>query len=131
MTARVAGVVREIHQARGDRVGAGAPLATIESAELGEARGGYDVGARRRCGSAEATTSLAEARREQDFNPGSSGMPSNGWVELDQAIAEHAAALTERRCRRADGRAHEGAAGAGLRSRTEVLAAEADSPARL
>jgi cobalt-zinc-cadmium efflux system membrane fusion protein len=121
VTPRVSGVVREIARARGDSVAAGAALATIESADLGEARAAYDA----------AVADLAVAERNVEawrHQVQGSAAPSggSGWVDLDQALGERAAAVTERDVvERTFNRTKELEA-RGLRSRTELLAAEAD-----
>ena len=121
VTPRVSGVVREISKTRGESVAAGAPLATIESAELGEARAAYDL----------AIADLAVAERNVEswrhhVQGGAAPSSVGGWVDLDQALGEKAAAVTERDVvERAFNRIKELEA-RGLRSRTELLAAEAD-----
>lgn len=123
VTPRVSGVVRDIHKARGDVVAAGAPLAVIESADLGEARSAYDA--------AVTDLKLAEAnaetwRRRSQSGGGAASSTAGGWLELDQALADQSAALTEKSvAERAYARMKE-LAERGLRSRTELLAAEAD-----
>lgn len=125
VTPRVAGIVREIHRGRGDAVVAGTPLLTVESTDLGEARAAY-AAALRDVDIAEANVRYWEARRQQGFDPAQEAPGPVGWVELDQAIGEYAAALTDKavaernlaRMRQLEER--------GLRSRTEVMASEAD-----
>jgi cobalt-zinc-cadmium efflux system membrane fusion protein len=121
VTARVPGIVREIHHGRGDRVAAGAPLVTLESPDLADARAAF----------AAATTDLQVSeerlqlwRRQRD----GAGGPERGagWVELDQALAEQGAAQTDKAvAERAHGRMKE-LQERGLRSRTELLTVEAD-----
>ena len=144
VTARVAGVVREIHQARGAVVSAGAPLATIESAELAETRSTYDV--------ALADLRVAEAT-SRTGKPGAS-RTSSRRRRMRRAARVGRAGPGDRRarrgahrtgCRGANVGAHEGAArhgacGAGPSywrrrpthqravSRAEATAAAADRP---
>jgi len=125
VTARVAGVVREIHKARGATVTAGEPLATVESADLAETRSIYDV-ALADLAVAEANARAWEARRRQSFSPASQSPGELGWVELDQAIAEHASAVTERTLAERGLARMKELHDRGLRSRTELLVAEAD-----
>ena len=123
VTPRVAGVVRDVYRARGETVAAGAPLAVIESAELGEAKAAY-VNALTELGLAESNLRHWRQLRDRGFvGEVASTVP---WLEHDQARAEHAAARTD----------HELAAQAlarakelherGLRSRTELITAEAE-----
>lgn len=120
VTPRVSGVVREIYKARGETVRAGDALAAIDSADLGDARAAYDT----------AATELALAERNVDAWRGyqESRPPGSrvGWLELDQAIAERHAAETELSvAERAYDRLKE-LQERGLRSRTELITAEAD-----
>ena len=125
VTPRVAGIVREIHRGRGDVIATGAPLLTVESTDVGEARAAYSA-ALRDVDIAEANVRYWEARRQQGFDPAQDAPAPVGWVELDQAIGDYAAALTDKvlaernlaRMRQLEER--------GLRSRTEVMASEAD-----
>jgi cobalt-zinc-cadmium efflux system membrane fusion protein len=124
VTPRISGVVRDIQRARGEIVAAGAPLAVIESAELGEAKAAYVA--------ALADLTLAEAnvghwRRQRDRGFTADDAPPVGWLELGQALAEHASARTDHtiasqalvRVKQLHDR--------GLRSGTEVIAAEAEA----
>ena len=125
VTARVAGVVREIYKARGAAVSAGEPLATVESADFAETRSNYEV-ALADLAVAERNIRAWEARRRQNFAPDSQNPGELGWVELDQAIAEHASAVTERSLAERNLARMKELQDKGLRSRTELLAAEAD-----
>jgi len=124
VTARLAGVVREVLRNRGDRVAPGTPLAVIESTDLGEARAAYLMG-RTDAQVAEANYDAWQRHGQPGSRPSESG-GAGGWVELDQALAELATAYTERdvaernlaRLRELQER--------GLRSRTELLAGEAE-----
>ena len=121
VTARLPGVVREVYRARGDRVVVGTPLCAIESAELGEARAVYVA--------ALADARVAEANHQawqKHGRPGGEPSAAGGWVELDQALAEHAAALAERALAERNLARVRELQERGLRSRTELLAAEAD-----
>jgi cobalt-zinc-cadmium efflux system membrane fusion protein len=89
VTPRVSGVVREIYKARGEIVAAGAALAVIESADLGEARAAYDAAVR---DVTVAEANLEAWRRSAQAND-TTGTQS-GWLELDQALAERQAAGT-------------------------------------
>ena len=123
VTARVAGVVREVHRARGDAVAVGAPLVTIESADVGEARSAYAT-ASTEVRVAEANVRYWQRRRDQGFT-GADAAPT-GWVELDQAIGELGAARTDQAvAQRAAARMRE-LTERGVRSRTELLQAEAE-----
>jgi len=121
VTPRVSGVVREISKARGDAVAAGASLAVIESAELGEVRATYDA----------AVSDLALAERNVEAwrrraQTAAAAASAGGWIEFDQALAEQTTADTERDvAEQAFNRLKELEA-RGLRSRTELLVAEAD-----
>ena len=122
VTPRVSGVVREIYRARGEAVEAGGALAAIESAEFGDARAAFDT--------AVTELRLAEtnvqAWKAAQSGAADSAAGSVGWLELDQALSDRAAGLTDKAVtERAAARMkelHE----RGLRSRTELLAAEAD-----
>ena len=122
VTPRVSGVVREIYKARGETVAVGGALAVIESADLGEARAAYDA--------ASTDAKLAEANlqawKRRTQAGGSDGGAQVGWLELDQAVAEQQTAQTEKAvAERTFARLKE-LHDRGLRSRTELLAAEAD-----
>ena len=122
VTPRLAGVVREVLRARGDMVAAGAPLAVIESTDLGDARAA-DLAALSEARVADANY---EAWRRHRQGGAGSGDGAGGWVELDQALADQASADAERAvAERNLGRLRE-LQERGLRSRTELLAAEAD-----
>ncbi len=124
VTPRLTGVVREVLRARGDRVSAGTPLAVVESTDLGEVRAAYLI-ARSDARVTEANYEAWQRHRQPGPNTAEPGTAA-GWVDLDQALAELATAQAERavaernlaRLRELEAR--------GLRSRTEVLAAEAD-----
>lgn len=125
VTPRLAGVVREILHRRGDRVARGVPLATLESVDLGEARAAY-AQARTDLVLAERNVAYWRQQREDSFALATDSQPAVGWVELDQAVGERAAARAERTvAERNQARLLE-LARAGLRSRTEVLGAEAE-----
>jgi multidrug efflux pump subunit AcrA (membrane-fusion protein) len=121
VTPRVTGVVREIYKARGEMVSRDAPLAVIESADVGEAKAAYVA--------AVADLRVAERNTAYWARPTSNSSPlpsAGGWLELDQALAERGAAETELTlASRTLGRMKE-LHDRGLRSRTELLAAEAD-----
>ena len=121
VTARLPGVIREVYKTRGDRVVVGTPLCTIESAEIGEARAAY-VAALAEARVVEANYQAWQRHGRRGGEPGSAA----GWVELDQALAEQAAALAERAVAERNlarvRELHE----RGLRSRTEMLVADAD-----
>jgi cobalt-zinc-cadmium efflux system membrane fusion protein len=125
VTARLAGVVREVLRNRGDRVTVGTPLAVIESGDLGEVRAAY-LTAVTDARVADANFEAWQRHRQSGSGASESG-GSAGWVELDQALADLASAEAERavvdrhlaRLRELHER--------GLRSRTDLLAAEADA----
>jgi cobalt-zinc-cadmium efflux system membrane fusion protein len=122
VTPRVSGVVREIYKARGETVAAGGALAVIESAELGEARAAYDAAVRE---VTVAEVNLEVWRRHAQADGGGTGAQS-GWLELDQAHAERQATATEKAvAERLFARMKE-LNDRGLRSRTELIATEAD-----
>ena len=124
VTARIAGIVREIHRARGDVVSAGTPLLTLESADLADGRAAY-AGATTDLRIAEERVDLWRRQKEAGFSVASAGVAGN-WVELDQALAEQQAAQTDKTvAENAYGRMKE-LHDRGLRSRTELIAAEAD-----
>ena len=124
ITPRVNGVVREVHKARGEPVAAGASLAVIESTDLGEAKAAY-VAALSDLRVAEANIA-AWQRHQQGTAAAGDSSGAGGWLELDQAVAEQASARTDQmlaaRSLERLRELHE----RGLRSRTELLAAEAD-----
>lgn len=122
VTARLPGVIREVYRARGDRVVVGTPLCAIESAELGEARAAYVAAL------ADARVVEANYQAWQSHGRARGGELGSaaGWVELDQALAEQAAALAERAVAERNLARMRELQERGLRSRTEVLAAEAD-----
>ena len=121
VTPRVSGVVREIFKARGETIAAGGALAVIDSADLGEARAGYDAAV------TDAKVAEANLQAWRRFSQaGGDGGARVGWLELDQAVAERQASETEKGvAERAFARMKE-LHDRGLRSRTELLAAEAD-----
>jgi cobalt-zinc-cadmium efflux system membrane fusion protein len=122
VTPRLAGVVREVTRARGDMVAAGAPLAVLESTDLGDARAAFLAA----LSDARVADVNGEAWRRHREGGSRSDGGAAGWVELDQALADQASADAERdvaernlaRLRELQER--------GLRSRTELLAGEAD-----
>jgi cobalt-zinc-cadmium efflux system membrane fusion protein len=121
VTPRVSGVVREIHKARGEPITQGGPLAVIESTDLGEAKAAYVT--------AVADLRIADRNAAYWARPspnGGTGPSAGGWLDLDQALAEQGAAQTESTlASRTLARVKE-LHDRGLRSRTELLAAEAD-----
>jgi cobalt-zinc-cadmium efflux system membrane fusion protein len=123
VTPRVAGVVRDIFKARGDVVAAGTPLAVIESVDLGETKAAYVA--------ALADLQVAEANlRQWQAVRGGGGTAAraggSGWIELDQALAELDTARTERAVASRNLARLKELHERGLRSRTELLAVEAD-----
>ena len=123
VTPRVTGVVRNIYKARGELVTVGGQLAVIESAELGEVRAAAEA--------ATTDVKLAEANvaawRRRAQAGGSSAPPAPvGWPDLDQALAEQSAALTEKAVTERTYARLKELHERGLRSLTEMLAAEAE-----
>jgi multidrug efflux pump subunit AcrA (membrane-fusion protein) len=123
VTPRISGVVREIHKARGETVTAGAALAVIESADLGDARAAYETALTEL---KLAETNLQAWRRVARSADGPAGVAGAGWLELDQAMAEQEAAATEKSVAERGVARMKQLHERGLRSRTEVLAADAD-----
>lgn len=120
VTPRVSGVVREIYKARGERVKTGDALAAIDSADLADARAALDAARTER----DLAERNAAAWRSHQATPAAGGPV--GWIELEQALAERRAADAELSVAdRAYTRMKELEA-RGLRSRTELLAAEAE-----
>ena len=124
VTPRVIGIVREVHRARGDRVAAGAPLLTLESPDLGESRAAY-ASAHTELQLAEANWTYWQERSAERFSPRLSG-GAPGWVELDQAIADHDAAQSEKALAERNTARMRELHEHGLRSRTELLQGEAE-----
>ena len=95
VTPRIAGVVRELRAKPCDEVVARDVLATVESADLGEA---FAALASALSDKALAARNAArwKALKDVAFEGKAGGDATVGWVDLDQAMAEHDSALSER-----------------------------------
>jgi cobalt-zinc-cadmium efflux system membrane fusion protein len=126
VTPRIAGVVRELRAQVCDTVAIGQPLATVESAELGEAVAAY-VTARNEKVLATRNAERWKALDATGFETKAGAEGSVGWVDLDQALADRDSATAERAlAERIVGRAKE-LFEKGLKNQSEVWTAEQDS----
>lgn len=94
VTPRSAGSIREIGKNIGDAVTAGEVLCTIESAELGQSKAACSLAAAE-AAIAARNVDLWRQLRERTSKADQAPFVPSGWVDLDQAWADHLSALSD------------------------------------
>jgi multidrug efflux pump subunit AcrA (membrane-fusion protein) len=94
VTPEVPGVVFEVTAKSGADVGAGVSLAKIKSTELGEAKAGY-VTAQEEAILASKNLERWNLGKKSEFEKAAGAEEVAGWLDLDQAIADHDSAVAE------------------------------------
>lgn len=126
VTPRIPGTIREVHKSIGDPVSMGETMCTVESTELGQAKAACAL-ACAEAAIAERNVDLWRQLRDQKAKGESATFAPSGWVDLDQAWADHLSAgsestLAERLYSRSKELNEKG-----LRTTTELWTAESDS----
>ncbi|MFO0982220.1 MAG: efflux RND transporter periplasmic adaptor subunit [Planctomycetota bacterium] len=94
VTPRIPGTIREVNKNIGDAVTAGEVVCTIESTELGQAKAACTLA----CAEAAIAGRNAELWRQlrgQEAKTEPAPFAPSGWVDLDQAWADHLSAVSE------------------------------------
>lgn len=94
VTPRIPGTIRDIRKNIGDAVTAGEVVCTIESTELGQAKAGCSL-AGAEAAIAQRNVELWRQLREQASKAEPAAFAPSGWVDLDQAWADHVSSVSE------------------------------------
>ena len=94
VTPRILGTIREIRKNIGDAVTAGEVVCIVESTELGQAKAACAL-ACADAAIAERNVKLWRQLREQESKAEPASFAPSGWVDLDQAWADHVSAVSE------------------------------------
>ena len=94
VTPRISGTIREIRKNIGDVVTAGEVVCTVESTELGQAKAACTLAAFEAAVAGRNVDIWHQLKAQESKTEAASFAPS-GWVDLDQAWADHVSAVSE------------------------------------
>lgn len=123
ITPQVPGIVFEVTAKSGAEVGAGVALAKVKSAELGEAKSAY-VAANEEQGLATKNLDRWNLGKKSEFEKAAGGGDIAGWVDLDQAMADHDSAVAEQSLAEQVLERTKDLVGKGLKTGSDLLLAE-------